>query len=64
MRRILSLFFVMTIGYFAAEHLPMSPKISEGKTVYAPVAKPVNVFEEVHVQKEDHNSTGHGKAKE
>jgi hypothetical protein len=64
MRRILSLSLVMTIGFFASENLPMSPKISEGKSVYLPVAKPINLYEERTIQKEDQNSTGHGKAKE
>ncbi|MFA5427327.1 MAG: hypothetical protein WC279_03860 [Sulfurimonas sp.] len=63
MRRILSLSLVMAIGFFAAENLPMSPKVSEGKSVYTPTAPSVNIFEERNIQKQDQNSTKHSGTK-
>jgi hypothetical protein len=63
MSRILLLFLVMAIGIFAHENLPMSPKASEGKSVYVPAPAPVDVVEEGCVQKEDQNTTGYRNAK-
>ncbi len=42
---------------------PVSTKGTEGKNLYIPLNPPVNLNEEIRIQKEDQNSTQHGGAK-
>lgn len=44
-------------------HEPTSPSAQEGKVAYVPIAVAVNIIDESKIQKEDQNTTGHGKAK-
>lgn len=42
---------------------PVSTNATEGKNLYIPPNPPVNLNEEIRIQKEDQNSTQHGGAK-
>jgi hypothetical protein len=59
----------MTLGVFTAfaiedeVHKPSSLKAQEGKVVYILISPTVNLMDESKIQQEDHNITGHGKAK-
>ncbi len=69
MYRLVFALLMMTLGVFSAfaigdeVHEPSSLKAQEGKVVYAPISPAVNLMDESNIQKEDHNITGHGKAK-
>lgn len=66
MYRLCFALLVMTLGVvtvFGVEDEPSSVKGQEGKVVYIPVLPAVSVTDEFNIQKEDQNSTGHGKAK-
>ena len=55
---------VLTAYGVEDEHYePSSPKAQEGKVVYVPIAPTVNFMDETTIQKEDQNTTQHGKAK-
>lgn len=47
----------------ATENSPQSLGAADGKSVYLPIAKPINLHEEADVQKADQNRSGHGSAK-
>ncbi|MGZ5208584.1 MAG: hypothetical protein ACXWB0_06165 [Sulfuricurvum sp.] len=55
--------FSMGDEYYAQDRAPVSPSTVQGKTVYAPIAKPVNLTEEIRIQKKDQNVTKLGGAK-
>ena len=69
MYRLIFVLFIMTLGVFTAfaiedeAHEPSSAKAQEGKVVYIPISPAVNLNDESKIQQEDHNITGHGKAK-
>lgn len=69
MYRLVFALLMMTLGVFSAfaigdeVHEPSSEKVQEGKVVYIPISPAVNLMDESSIQKEDHNITGHGKAK-
>lgn len=44
-------------------HEPSSVNAQEGKEAYIPIRDVVSIIDESNRQKEDQNSTGHGKAK-
>lgn len=50
------------LSLYALDALPQSTEAKEGKSVYVPIAKPINLYEEAALQHVDHNSTGHGGA--
>jgi hypothetical protein len=52
----------MTVLY-AQDIAPVLPYAAQGKTVYIPILKSVNLYEEVRIQKEDQNITKLGSAK-
>lgn len=69
MYRLFFTLLLMTLGVFTAfatgneVHEPSSVKAQEGKEAYTPISKAVNFLDESKIQQEDHNITGHGKAK-
>lgn len=69
MYRLFVTLLIMTLGVFTAfaiddeVHEPSSLKAQEGKVVYIPISPTVNLMDESKIQQEDHNITGHGKAK-
>lgn len=65
MNRIVLFSFIAGIALlYAHDAPPASLDAHDGKVIYAPIPKPINLYEEKNIQKEDHNNTGHGKAKE
>lgn len=63
MKRILVLLWILAVGCYAAENIPMTPKIDEGKSVYISASPPVDMVKEGNIQKEDQNITKLGGAK-
>lgn len=65
MSRIIMVLFFGILGVSAQEVKisPVSPDASEGKSVYISPPAPIEVADEGCVQKEDQNTTGHGRAK-
>ncbi|HQS67902.1 MAG TPA: hypothetical protein PLM93_12015 [Sulfuricurvum sp.] len=64
MNRSVTLLLIIGMSALNAQDIaPVSPNAAEGKTVYIPIAKPVNLYEEVDIQKEDQNTTKLGSAK-
>lgn len=69
MYRLFFAFFIMSLAVLTVfgmndePHEPSSPTAQEGKTPYIPISSAVNVTDESKIQQEDHNSTGHGKAR-
>lgn len=69
MYRLFFTLLIMTLGVFTAfatgdeVHEPSSVKAQDGKVVYIPISSTVNLMDESKIQQEDHNITGHGKAK-
>ena len=60
---VISLGALSTFGMGDEVHKPTSPQAQEGKVAYVPIAEAVSIVDESKIQKEDQNSTGHGKAK-
>ncbi len=63
MNHSVTLLFIGMVALHAQDAAPVSPNAAVGKTVYIPITKPVNLYEEVHIQKEDQNTTKLGSAK-
>jgi len=63
MRRSVTLLLIGMTTLHAQDIAPISPNAVQGKTVYIPITKPVNLYEEVRIQKEDQNITKLGGAK-
>ena len=65
MKRIFLLIVIGLVGYAAqtTASSPISADAMDGKSVYTPSPKSIEVAEEGCVQKEDQNVTGHGAAK-
>lgn len=65
MNRMLFLMIAGVIGYAGEVNVlpPSSPDALNGKSVYTPPSRPIDVAEEGCVQKEDQNVTGQGSAK-
>ena len=63
MNRSITLFLIGLSALHAQDQAPVSPSTVQGKTVYAPIIKPVNLTEEIRIQKEDQNITKLGGAK-
>lgn len=69
MYRLFFILLMMTSAVFTALamgdeiHEPTSVRAQEGKVVYVPISPAVNFMDELKIQQEDQNSTGHGKAK-
>jgi len=60
---LLAMIFIVSLGAQEGAQSPVSVHVKEGKSVYVPIAKPVNLYEEVSIQKEDQNTTKLGNAK-
>jgi len=52
-----TLLFIGMVAIHAQDAAPVSSNAAVGKTVYIPISKPVNMDEEVRIQKEDQNTT-------
>ena len=63
MSRSIILLLIGMATLHAQDTVPVSPNAMEGKNIYVPIAKPVNVYEEVHIQQEDQNITKLGGAR-
>ena len=63
MSRSVTLFLVGMTVLYAQDIAPVLPYAAQGKTVYIPILKSVNLYEEVRIQKEDQNITKLGSAK-
>jgi hypothetical protein len=63
MNHSVTLLLIGMAALHAQETTPVSPNAAQGKTVYVPITKPVNLYEEIHIQKEDQNTTKLGGAK-
>lgn len=50
------------LSLYALDPSPQSSEAKEGKSVYIPIPKPLNLYEEREIQKADHNISGHGGA--
>lgn len=59
MSRILFLCLVFGVILLGAQS-PSSSDVQDGKTVYIPIPKPINLYEEQHIQQADQNITQHG----
>lgn len=63
MCRVTLLLIIEVVSLCAQDVTPVSSNATEGKTVYIPITKPVNMYQEVHIQKEDQNTTRLGSTK-
>jgi len=63
MSRSVTLLLIGMAALHAQDAAPVLPHAAQGKTVYIPITKPVNLYEEVRIQKEDQNTTKLGSAK-
>lgn len=61
MSRIVFLVFISFLVLIGADTSPETPQSSEGKSVYFPPSPHVDKVMEERIQKEDQNSTRHGR---
>ncbi|MCK9371580.1 MAG: hypothetical protein M0P91_00125 [Sulfuricurvum sp.] len=57
---LLTMVFILSPGAAEGVTSPISVDVKEGKSVYAPVNPPINLFEEARLQEHDQNATRRG----
>lgn len=62
MKTLILIIVSTALSLYSLDALPHSTEAKEGKSVYSPIPKAIDLHEEAALQQADHNTTGHGGA--